>query len=77
MDRDMQDIRINAMSALLQEHPSIRCIGLNGRKAWHVLPRGEIPGDIPVHQLPSTSPANARYSLVEKIAGWRVIVEYL
>jgi TDG/mug DNA glycosylase family protein len=77
MDRDMQDIRTSDIPAFLREHPTIRCIALNGGKAWEALPRDEISGDIALLRLPSTSPANARYSLAEKIERWRVILEYL
>ena len=77
MDRDMKDIRINDIPAFLKERPTIRCIALNGGKAWQVLPRDEISDDIAVLRLPSTSPANARYSLSEKIERWQVILEYL
>jgi len=77
MDRDMKDIRTNDIPAFLREHPTIRCIALNGGKAWQVIPHKEIPVDIPVHRLPSTSPANARYSLEEKIASWRILLQYL
>jgi TDG/mug DNA glycosylase family protein len=77
MDRDMQDIRINDIPAFLKEYPTIRCIALNGGKAWQVLSASEIPGDIAALRLPSTSPANARYSLAEKIERWQVILEYL
>jgi TDG/mug DNA glycosylase family protein len=77
MDRDMQDIRTNDIPAFLREHPTIRCIALNGGKAWQVLSASEIPGDITVLRLPSTSPANARYSLAEKIERWQVLLGYL
>ncbi len=77
MDRDMQDIRTNDIPAFLRDHSTVRCIALNGGKAWQVLPRDEIPGTIALLRLPSTSPANARYSLADKIESWRVLVRYL
>jgi TDG/mug DNA glycosylase family protein len=77
MDRDMKDIRTNDLPAFLREHSTIRCITLNGGKAGQELPPAAIPGDIAVLRLPSTSPANARYSLKDKIERWRVIVQYL
>jgi TDG/mug DNA glycosylase family protein len=77
MDRDIQDIRTHDMPAFLREHATVRCIALNGGKAWEVLPREEISSDITLLRLPSTSPANARYSLAEKIARWRVLLQYL
>ncbi|MBP1929037.1 TDG/mug DNA glycosylase family protein [Methanolinea mesophila] len=77
MDRDLREIRVNDIAGVLRDHPTIACIALNGGKAWTLFPRGTIPGRIPLYRLPSTSPANARHSLAEKIAEWRVILQYL
>ena len=77
MDRDMQDTRTNDIAAFLQRHPTVRCIALNGGKAGQLLPRETIPDEIAVLRLPSTSPANARYSLEEKVSKWRAVLQYL
>ena len=77
MDRNIKDIRTNDIPAFLREYPTIRGIALNGGKAWQVLPRDEIPGTLALLRLHSTSPANARYSLAEKIASWQVLLQYL
>jgi len=82
MDRDIRDPVMNDIPAFLQEHPTIRFIGLNGGKAAEffkkVIPETAIHSStIAIMRLPSTSPANATYSLAQKLEEWRVILDYL
>ncbi len=61
----------NDIESLLQEHPSIRLIALNGRKAASSF-RKHIclsPG-VSVLELPSSSAANALQSFEEKCDQW-------
>ncbi len=81
MDHDICDEEANDIPGFLTAHPTIRCICLNGGKA-HVSFRRAIramplPSPTGVCPLPSTSPANARYTLQEKIARWKVLLEYI
>ena len=74
----------NAVAALIRQHPSLRAVFLNGSKPHaafrrHVVPGldGDLCGHLHIEQLPSTSPANARLSLADKVAAWRVLVQWL
>ncbi|HTT06567.1 MAG TPA: DNA-deoxyinosine glycosylase [Steroidobacteraceae bacterium] len=65
----------NDVPALLHTAPGIRRIGCNGATAYHGVRRyfgGELDArGIQVLRLPSTSPANAGWSLARKLAAWR------
>lgn len=74
----------NDFLSLLETHPAIRAICFNGKKSEqvfrkHVLPAlpGALLERLDLIGLPSTSPANAGYTYQQKLARWRVIVEYL
>ncbi|MDD4255045.1 MAG: DNA-deoxyinosine glycosylase [Methanofollis sp.] len=74
-DASIRDARANDIPGFLRDHPTVRTVALNGRAAEHWLRRvhpgvWEIPG-VRVLPLPSTSPANARLSVEEKVALWR------
>lgn len=81
MDRDICDEELNDIPGLLTMHPTIRCICLNGGKAhesFKTLTKSiPLPYSLEVHLLPSTSPANTRYTLQEKIAKWKLLRKYL
>ncbi|MCU0633080.1 MAG: DNA-deoxyinosine glycosylase [Methanolinea sp.] len=77
MDRDIRDEEWNDIPGFLRAHPTIRCICLNGGKARGSFQRAiqgaALPSSVKVHPLPSSSPANARYSLGEKIERWMIL----
>jgi TDG/mug DNA glycosylase family protein len=81
MDRDIREETFNDIAGLVTSHPSIHFIGLNGTRAWDSFRRAMRKSDLPAppaaRRLPSTSPANARYTLARKVAAWRVILEIL
>jgi hypoxanthine-DNA glycosylase len=53
--------------------PSLRLIVLNGSTAGRYFTMMKMTLRVPVVVLPSTSPANARFSLDEKIRKWEII----
>ncbi len=68
----------NDIAALLETHPTIEAIALNGGKAQQVFARRIGPsigadtlGRIALLALPSTSPANASIPKTEKLERWR------
>lgn len=74
----------NDFATLLADHPGIRAIGFNGKKSEQVFREKAQPAipenrlrAIAFYRLPSTSPANAGLTYEQKIARWRVIVDYL
>jgi TDG/mug DNA glycosylase family protein len=69
----------NDFAAFLAEHPQIRRICFNGAKAEalylkHVRPRLDANPEAQYLRLPSTSPANASWSIAEKVRAWQAIV---
>lgn len=79
MDRDIRDEIWNDIPSLLARHPTIQGLFLNGRKSadsFRKAMKGErLPPGTIVSILPSSSPANARHSLYEKIERWKIILE--
>lgn len=74
----------NDFPALLAKHTAIRAIGFNGKKSEQVFRKhvlSTIPaavlGRFDLLSLPSTSPANASITYDQKLARWRIILDYL
>lgn len=74
-DASIRDAKPNDLSRIL-EAADIRAIYTNGAKAYDLYQKHLLPqtGREAV-KLPSTSPANAAYSLEKLIEAWRVIVQ--
>ncbi len=76
-DIDNDSIQANDFYQLLSRYPGITRIFFNGAKAEQTFKRQilpnlqELPLKIELQRLISISPANARYSLADKIATWR------
>lgn len=78
-DASIRDARANDIPGFLRDHPTVRTIALNGRAAEQWLRRvhpgvWETPG-VRVLALPSTSPANARLTVEEKVALWQATAD--
>jgi TDG/mug DNA glycosylase family protein len=76
-DLRIRDPVYNDLTGFLSAHPTVQLVVLNGAAAgrfWHVA-NGSSPLPVWIHVLilPSTSPANARLPLAEKICRWEVI----
>ena len=76
-DLRIRDPVYNDIPGFLAAHPTVLLIALNGTAAgrfWHAAtgPSAHLTR-IPVLVLPSTSPANARLPIAEKIRSWEVI----
>lgn len=73
----------NPLPALLDTLPQLAAVACNGAaaaQAWqrHVAPRLQAGArGIPVLALPSTSPANAAFSLARLERSWSAMLEYL
>ena len=74
----------NAIAELIAVNASLHAVFLNGGKPMAAFRRHIVPAIDParlrglhIEQLPSTSPANARLSLADKIAAWRVVEGWL
>lgn len=73
----------NDIAGLLEAHPSIRAIALNGAKAQQVFRRRIAPSigaerqaRLEVLALPSTSPANASIPRAAKFDAWRSLLRW-
>ena len=76
---DTRSIAANNFNRLFVDHPTLRQVFFNGKKAAemyrrYVLPKLDAVGvDIPGSTLPSTSPAHASLSFDEKYKAWAVV----
>jgi double-stranded uracil-DNA glycosylase len=74
-DIDTSTLDTNDFDHFFQRHPGIRAILFNGQTAGklyrtRVAPGLTVPAPESLHTLPSTSPANARLGLEQKIGAW-------
>jgi TDG/mug DNA glycosylase family protein len=74
-DDKIREPVFNDISGFLTAHPTVRLIVLNGTAAGRYYHRMNMPPDTESNILPSTSPANTRYTLAEKVGAWKIICE--
>lgn len=69
---ELRDARPNAIASLLEAHPGIRRVLLNGGTAAGLYRRHALPGPprVELLRLPSTSPAHAGMAYAEKRRLW-------
>lgn len=76
-DSSIRNVKANDLSRITSQAP-IRMIFCNGAASYQMLKKyGQVPDGIPVTKLPSTSPANAAWSLERLAAEWKQILQYL
>ena len=75
LDSDIQNDIPNDIRKLLKKYPNIKTICLNGNKSYSAFKKyfPDLPDKYNCHKMPSTSPANARYSLNKLITEWNII----
>ena len=76
LDSDIQNETPNDIRNLLKLYPNIKTICLNGNKSYSAFKKyfPDLLEKCSCHKMPSTSPANARYSLDILIKEWSKIV---
>lgn len=71
----------NDFKTFLQEHQDVAHIFFNGAAAEQAFRRLVLPGlsdkSLTLHRLPSTSPAHAALSYLQKLQSWQVVAEAL
>ena len=72
-DDEIREPVFNDISGFLTVHPTLRLIVLNGTTAGRYFHRMNVTPAIKNHILPSTSPANTRYTLAEKVKTWEIV----
>ena len=81
LDTAIRRERPNDLSALIGELPGLRAVGCNGGKAHRSFCRhfgvwlNELPGEISLSRLPSSSPAYAAMPLEVKVGRWRQFLD--
>ena len=75
LDSDIQNETPNDIRKLLKKYPNIKTICLNGNKSYFAFKKyfPDLSDKYNYNKLPSTSPANARYSLDKLIEEWNII----
>lgn len=65
----------NDIKNLLKKYPKIKTICLNGNKSFSAFKKynSELLNQYTCYKLPSTSPANAKYSLDKLVSEWQII----
>ncbi len=69
LDADIADAEPNDIGKLLLSHPTIRIVCANGAKSYEIFKKAN--PDVPCVKLPSTSPANAAFSLERLTQVWK------
>ena len=72
LDSAIEDAEPNDLAGLVARLPALRAIAHNGGESARAMRITRTLG-LPVHRLPSTSPANASWSLERKRAAWRAV----
>lgn len=72
-DTRIRDPVFNDIAGFLASNPSLQLIALNGNTAGRYYVRLKIQTSVPFVVLPSTSPANTKFTLGEKMKRWEII----
>lgn len=73
LDANIQNARLNDLQGLRARCPQLLAILHNGGESYKHRRHTQALG-LPVHQLPSTSPANASVPYARKLAAWRAVL---
>ncbi|EHR72339.1 G:T/U mismatch-specific DNA glycosylase [Burkholderiales bacterium JOSHI_001] len=73
LDSAIEDAQLNPLDRLRHLAPSLRTIAHNGGESARCMRITRALG-LPVHRLPSTSPANASWSFERKRAAWGALL---
>lgn len=74
LDSAIRAPQVNDFAALQRRCPLLQAVAHNGAESFKHA--GKLAGlGLAVHPLPSTSPANASWSLARKLAAWRAVMQ--
>ena len=74
LDSAIENARVNDLASLKRRAPQLQAIAHNGGESARAMRITRALG-LPVHRLPSTSPANASWRFERKLAAWRAVFE--
>jgi double-stranded uracil-DNA glycosylase len=72
-DSRIREPVFNDLAGFLLSHPTLRLVAMNGTAAGSYFLKSRAMPTLPSVMLPSTSPANARLTLPEKVRQWEII----
>jgi len=72
-DTRIQNPVFNDLAGFLVSFPTLHLVALNGSSAGRYYHQLNMPVSVPAVVLPSTSPANTRFTLKEKVRSWEII----
>ena len=72
LDSAIENAKANDLAGLVARLPALRAIAHNGGESARAMRLTQTLG-VAVHRLPSTSPANASWSVERKLAAWREV----
>ncbi len=73
LDQAIEDAEPNDLASLRRRAPGLAAIAHNGGESARAM-RVTAALGLPVHRLPSTSPANASWSFERKLEAWRAVL---
>jgi len=65
----------NDLAGFLAAFPALHLIVLNGSSAGRYYQQLNVSASVPALVLPSTSPANTRFTLSEKVKRWEIVAD--
>ena len=74
LDSAIENAKFNDLASLKRRAPKLEAIAHNGGESARAMRVTGALG-LPVHRLPSTSPANASWRFERKLAAWRAVFE--
>ncbi|MCJ7741147.1 MAG: DNA-deoxyinosine glycosylase [Methanoregula sp.] len=72
-DARIQNPVFNDLGGFLVAFPTLHLVALNGSSAGRYYQQLNLSSSVPAVVLPSTSPANTRFTLKEKVRRWEII----
>lgn len=76
LDSAIRNAQLNDFAALKLRCPHLVAAAHNGGESFRHGPKVAAVLGLPVYRLPSTSPANAAWSLGRKLEGWREVLHH-
>jgi hypoxanthine-DNA glycosylase len=76
-DQRIRDPSFNPVTDFITSYPTIRVVAYNGATASGYASSLRLPDRVTQVTLPSTSPANTRFTLAEKTERWGILLEIM
>ena len=76
LDSAIRNASVNDFAALQAHCPQLVAAAHNGGESFRHAKSVQAILDLPVYRLPSTSPANASWSMERKLEGWREVLRH-